>query len=167
MRILGIDSGKNGGLCYLNDDEIQIGTMPKTVMELADYMDELLKKGSFICFIEKVQGWVGDSEEQNKGKQFRIAKLLAHYEQLITILKLKRIPYIEVHPRTWQNHLRDLGVKKKSFKNPKNAYKAFAIEKYPMKLKQINLKTADAVCISWYARQICILNPSEINEKIQ
>lgn len=165
MNILGIDPGKGGGVCFKKGDYLEIGTMAD-IKEMHRYFLQCKEKGPMVCFIEKVQAWVGDAQD-SPGKHIQVQKLLANYSQLVASLEIIGIPLVEVHPRSWQNHLRDVGVKKGDYKNPKNAYKAFAIQQYPMYFSKINLKTADAICITWYGHQMSATRPMFVRDSIK
>jgi hypothetical protein len=167
MNILGIDPGKGGGICFLGPgDVVQIGTMVEG-KQLYEYLVEVREQhGPFICFLERVSSWRGELDEA-PGKRFGLDKMLANYNKIINTLELADVPYIFVSPVTWQRHLKAHGASTRSLRNPKNGWKAFAIEKYPRKFKLITLRTADAVCIAWYGKQVSSSQPREVYKKLQ
>ena len=170
MNVIGIDPGLGGGVTcfrpgFLRSSPIEIGPMPRDLMELNAYFKEKMGQGLYV-FIEKVQPWVSDNEAP--GKNIQIAKLFSQYSKIIMMLDVQEIPYLEVPPQTWQRYIAEIyQVKPKKFKNKKNAWKSIAIQLFPQKLKQINLKTSDSVCIAWYGYHQLSKNPTEVREKMK
>ena len=163
MNILGIDPGKGGGLCFMYNEKNWIINMPDSPEKFHRFLLDMRKDhGQYIVFIEKVQMWMSDTDEVNRGKAFNVAKMLANYNMLLTALRIIQAPTIEVSPRTWQNTLKDYGVKPKTFNNPKNAWKLFAVEKF--RNPKITLKTADACCIAWWGKQQVASRPNWVME---
>jgi hypothetical protein len=73
--------------------------------------------------------------------------MLANYESLKTILSINELPFIEVHPRSWQGYL-NLVVKGEPKPERKQRYKRAAAEYYPnMNITNYN---GDALCILQY-----------------
>ena len=148
--IIGIDPGAGGGIALYN---YKAGTtvvkMPKNVSDLSDYLSYI--KDTYdkpVCFLEKVSNWVSDTEEA--GKRFGIAKMMANYEQLKTVLTLSKIPYVQVAPQSWQGGL-NLRKKGESKQQRKARYKAAAGQYYP-EIKP-TLWNADALCIMHFGRK--------------
>lgn len=159
LKVVGIDPGKGGGICCIRENkQVELGPMPDGVDKVVEYIQYLKLDGFTLVFLEKVQAWVKD--EESRGKGIGVAKLLKNFNEIETALRIMGVPYILVHPITWQKALRVYGVNTKGFKNKKNAWKGFAIQQFPQKLKQINLKTADAACIAWYGMNELRTRPS-------
>lgn len=164
LKVVGIDPGKGGGICCIREKSVEVSPMID-VDQMVEYLQYLKLDGFTIVFLEKVQAWVKDEEATGKG--IGIAKLLANYNQIETTLKILKIPYVLVHPATWQKDIKSYGVDPKKFKNKKNAWKAFAIQKYPRLLSRINLKTSDAICIAWYGMNQLRTSPTNTLKKVQ
>lgn len=166
MNILGIDPGKGGGLCFRHSKGNWIVNMPETTEKMYGFANDMKRDyGNYVVFIEKVQMWLSDQDSENQGKAFRVAKMLANYEQLLTVLKIVGVPIIEVYPRTWQKTLVEkYGCKPKTFTNPKNAWKLFAVEKYNN--PKITLKTGDACCIAFWGHHKSINQPSWVIDNV-
>lgn len=144
-EILGIDPGIGGAIAKY-DGKIEVTKMPK-FDELCDYFD----KQKEICklpliFLEKVQLRPGDSD---RGKQFKIEKMLRQYTELLTVIKTRKIFYIEVHPVTWQTYLRiKIGGEDRSVR--KRRYADIAREKYPQ--VKVTLQNADSLLLVEFGR---------------
>lgn len=159
-KVIAIDPGLSGAVAIFSNDGPNIVThnMPddKDLFELL----QANKENSF-CFIEKVSSFVSDDDQ--KGKKFGIQKMLANYEKLVYTLKISGIPYIEVHPATWQGYL-NLRVKGEDKRNRKLRYKKFAESHYPVK---VTLKNADALCLVEFGRRKLAFDQKWVREKIE
>lgn len=102
--IIGIDPGKSGGLAIYSSfmQKPQVVKMPKTPVLLKEVLSNYVDT-NLVVYIEKVSRWRGD--EQTGGKAFGIDKMLANYTELLTVMQLLSITYIEVLPRTWRKAL--------------------------------------------------------------
>lgn len=167
MNVLGIDPGKGGGICFISTQGVvHVGKMVEG-KALFQYLTETRDQfGPMICYLERVSSWRGELNDA-PGKRFGLDKMLANFNRIKNTLELADIPYIIVSSITWQGYLKKTGVSTRGFKNKKNAWKGFAIEKFPRKLKQINLATADAICIAWYGKQALGSNSIQERKKIQ
>lgn len=157
--IIGIDPGASGGLAmWTPNSDVKIAKMPKDLMDLRAYFEyakEIAKNP--IVFVEKVQmrpddilpASSPDEHKANMGKAYRIQKMLEGFQKLKTIIEFADIPYIQVHPMSWQSylHLRKKGEDKK---DRKNRYKAAASEYYP-KIKA-TLWNSDALLLLHFGR---------------
>jgi hypothetical protein len=126
--IIGIDPGKQGGIATWKPNRgMKVFKMPETVQDMM-VLFNLLKEQSEkpLCFIEKVTMRSDDTG----GKQYHIKSLLANFEQLKACLTIASIPYVMVHPMTWQTylHLRQKGEEKP---DRKKRYKIVAGNYYP------------------------------------
>lgn len=151
QTIVAIDPGASGGIAVYHNGKATAVKMPKSVREMDDYFKYI--KGSFenvVVFVEKVQAFSKDDE--SPGKKFGINKMLANYQQLITVIKLTPFRFVEVYPLTWQSTLglrlpKSEGSETKSQR--KNRYKDYAQGKFP-EIKA-NLNTCDALCLVRFA----------------
>ena len=163
INCLGIDPGANGGLCFLSGQRLYDTPMPKTVEEMYCYLDDLRNDhGNFVTFIERVSHWVADTD--SPGKKFGIAKLIKNYDQLTTMLLINNFPTVAVSPQTWQRTIIEMGYNPKTYKNKKNCWKHFAMERFN---KILTLKTADAACIAWWGKQQVVGRPSWVLDNLQ
>lgn len=108
----------------------------------------MMLPGILLCFLEKLSvrpdDVAVDGGKANMGKLFRIQKMMAAYEQLKATIEITNVPYIMVHPMTWQSKL---AIRQKGEEKPqrKKRYALLAGQWYP------NIKTtlwnADALLI--------------------
>lgn len=160
--ILAIDPGASGGLALYGNGKVSVAKMPKDLGELKQYFEHLTETyTNIVCFIERVSGYRGDNDAP--GKWYGIDKMLANFTELKTSLKFHDIPFIEVHPATWQAGLR-LRVKGEDKKARKNRYKDFAEKTYP-EIKT-NLWNADALCILQFARIKINIDPGWVEDRM-
>lgn len=162
--IIGIDPGKSGAIAHYNyKSGVKVVKMPETTDDLSDYflhLKETYEKP--LIFLEKVNNWTSDTD-QNAGKRFNIAKMMDGYVEMKTIIKLLKIPFVEVHPASWQSalHLRKKGEEKA---DRKKRYKAAAGKYYP-EIKP-TLWNADALCIVQFGRLKFNTDPNWIINKL-
>ena len=160
--IIGIDPGKNGGIAVYD-------TYVKAVKMVDDY-DKIsnmfiyhlnISDNKAITFIEKVQLWKSD----DKGKQFGIQKMLAHYERLKSCLENCKMPYIEVPPVTWQSYLKlRIKGKKEESQDRKRRYKEIAQRKFEKQNIKVTLNTADALLIMNFGVNKCRYEPEYVEK---
>ena len=165
--IIAIDPGKSGGIAVFANQRITAVKMPSNVKDLQLYLKMIIETyDDPIVFIEKVQAYRGN-EDDAPGKKFGINKMLANYTELLTVIKLLEIPFIEVYPISWQSTLGLRIPKEKITKTErKNRYKQFSQKCFP-ELGKITLATSDALCLVQFAFNKRLHDPSWINEKIQ
>lgn len=143
--VIGVDPGANGGIAlYRPGNNVKVIRMPKNIADIREflqYVKEIAKQP--IIFIEKVQ-LRSDDVNANPGKAFRIQQLLSAFQQLKDYFEIEDIPYIQVHPMTWQStlKLRKQGEEKTE---RKNRYKRAAQHYYP--IIKATLWNADALLI--------------------
>jgi len=142
---IGIDPGKTGAMVLL-DDHGFIG-VHDWVDELTMYRQLELYRDiwdiQYVC-IEKVWGVKGNSAKSNTTFQ-------QHYGAWLCILKLLKLPYVEVTPQKWMK--RRIRVKKSAKDKPSADYVA---QKYPnvdISGPRGGIKDgrSDALCIAEYA----------------
>lgn len=152
--IVTIDPGASGGIALFYNGRIQAGKMPKSIPELNDYFRYIKDNHSNITiFIEAVSAWTKGDDAP--GKKHSINKMLKNYAELLTVIKLCGLKYVEVYPISWQTTLglkikRPKGINDGKFKTMrKKAYKEYAQNCFP-ELK-VTLATSDALCLVQFA----------------
>jgi hypothetical protein len=165
--IVTIDPGASGGIAVFSNGRIQAVAMPSDVNEMNSYFQYLNSTYEDIfVFIEKVQAYGKDDDEP--GKKFAINKMLANYQQVLTVVKLCGFRFVEVYPVSWQT---SLGLKmpksegEETKTQRKNRYKEYAQNCFP-ELK-VNLKTSDALCLVQFALVKIQNDIGWIRERIQ
>lgn len=157
-KIIGIDPGKSGCIAIFDGSVVEVHKMPekaKGIMQiLQDYKDA-------VCFIERINTFRGDKG----GKQFRIEKLLRNHQSLKDVLDMLDIPFIEVHPSTWQKalHLKVKFAEETTVK--KNRFKRMAQKKFPQ--IKCTLWNSDALLILSYGYWQCTMFPGEVNATLK
>ena len=135
-------------MALYGNGKVTVAKMPKDLGELKRYFEHVMETyDNVICFIERVSGYRGDND--TPGKWYGNDKMLANFTELKTSLKFHGIPFIEIHPASWQAGLK-LRVKGEGKKDRKERYKNYAIKHYP-EIK-VTLWNADALCILQFAR---------------
>ena len=149
--IIAIDPGaSNGGICVFRSKRIpECVHMPKDLRDLRDYIAYYKEFTNPIVFVEKLNVRVDDAEE-NRGKLFRIQKMLANFEQIKTVLTLLDVPFVLVHPMKWQNTLKLRSKEEKSKR--KARYKRVAQNLY--RCVDVTLWNADALLIMHFGRYV-------------
>jgi len=173
-QVIGIDPGVTGGIAIIKNNAISIHKMPTHAIEVngknrnetdIGFLQDLLLKSSVgnspIVFIEKVNPRPSDATEANN-RQFQIARMLANYEVLKTVVKIFKFPLVEVPPRTWQDYLR-LVKKGEEQKDRKNRYKRYASQLIG---RDATLWNADAICIAQFGNLKVQRDIAWINERI-
>ena len=151
QTVIGIDPGASGGIAIYQNKRIQAVKMPNDVYEMQQYFNHIKETyDHVIVFIEKVQAY--GKEDDLPGKKFAINKMLANYQQVLTVIKLAGFRFIEVYPISWQTTLglklpKSFGAETKTER--KNRYKIYAQDSFP-ELK-VNLSTCDALCLVLFA----------------
>ena len=144
--VIGIDPGSNGGIAvWRPNQQLQTIKMPKDLSELRGYLQyikEITK--SPIVFLEKVQ-LRADDVKDNPGKAFRIQQLLIAFQRLKDYIEVEGIPYVLMHPISWQNTLKLRTQREERKTERKNRYKQAAEHYYPG--LTATLWNADAVLI--------------------
>jgi len=181
-KVIGIDPGASGGIAVWTKNGLGCKKMPTyevkkkkltkngnpsisnetDIRGLQDIFLQQKQGYNPIIFLERVQMWHGDSKDENAGKQFRIAKLLANYEKLKAVIEICDIPYVQVMPKQWQSYL-NLVLKGKSDADRKRRYIRFASEKYQMKAVAWN---GDAICLVQFGREKLYSDPAWVNKYI-
>ena len=108
-----------------------------------------------------------NQDDDAPGKKFGINKMLANYKEILTVINILKIPFIEVYPVSWQNTL-SLRIPKENISKTerKNRYKQFAEKCFP-EIKKVTLATSDALCLVQFALHKNLHDPKWIKEKTQ
>lgn len=143
---IAIDPGRTaGGIVLDKNNKVSVYKIPDSLDRLDLFFKENIDNPeTTLCMIERVSLWSGDKE--TPGKDFRIQKMLGHYEQLKTVLKLNKITVIELAPQSWQKslHLNIKGLKEESGVR-KRRYQVAAQDWY--KNIKVTLWNSDALLI--------------------
>ncbi len=167
QTIVAIDPGTSGGIATFSKGRIQAVKMPSDVHKMDEYLKYIFNTyENVVVFIEKVQAFASDDDAP--GKKFAINKMLANYQQVLTVIKLNGFRFVEVYPVSWQSSLglklpKSEGDESKSQR--KNRYKDFSQNCFP-ELK-VNLNTCDALCLVQFALLKISNDINWIRERIQ
>ena len=130
--ILGIDPGAQGGIAvYIPGQHAKTVKMPKDVRDLRDFFQYYAENYRPMAFLEKLSVRPDDVKD-NPGKIYRIQQMLANFEHLKVLLESAGIPYVLVHPISWQTKLK-LRIKGQHEEKAerKRRYKEVAEKNYP------------------------------------
>jgi len=105
--VIGIDPGSNGGIAvFIPGQLVKTIKMPKDITDLRDFFEYYSENYHPIVFLEKLNVRPDDVVVQGDraamGKLYRIQKLMANYEHLKATIEVSGIPYVMVHPASWQ-----------------------------------------------------------------
>jgi hypothetical protein len=168
QTIVAIDPGASGGIAILNNGRIQAVKMPESVQEMQSYFNYINDTfQNVVVFIEKVQAY-GSDDDDTPGKKFGINKMLANYQQVLTVIQLTGFRFVEVYPISWQTTLglklpKSEGTETKTQR--KNRYKDYAQKLFPE--VSVNLKTCDALCLIQFAKVKIQHDIDWIRERLQ
>lgn len=154
--VIGIDPGANGGLAvYIPDCKTKAVKMPSDIADLRDFLGYYKENYQPIVFLEKLSVRPDDvaTEEgkANLGKLYRIQKMMANFEHLKALIEAVGIPYVMVHPASWQSKLKLRRPELKEEKaDRKRRYQEIAQKFYPE--VKVALWGADALLIMHFGR---------------
>jgi hypothetical protein len=159
--IIGIDPGASGGITIYRPNNKEVcQKIPKDINDFRDFINHYKDICSPLVFIEKVQMHRGDAQG---GKMFGIEKLIKNLEALKTTLEVLDVPFILVHPGTWQSVLK-LKIPKEEKPARKKRYKEIAQKYYPdLKATMWN---CDATLIMHFGRTILRNNVKWVLENL-
>lgn len=142
---MGIDPGKNGGICILdqNGEVITLIKMPATPSDLLNFLAEHSDCGA--CMLEKVGGMPGNGGSA----MFNFGKGYGWLEMALIACKIKTVT---VTPQKWQKHYQLGSSSSCTHTEWKNKLKAKAQQLFPSLGKKITLVTCDAMLIAEYGR---------------
>lgn len=168
--VIGIDPGANGGIAvYLPDQHAKAVKMPKDVSKLATFLAYYAENFKPVVFIEKLSVRPDDvsvaDQRANMGKLYRIQRMMANYERLKMTIENAGIPYVMVHPMSWQTRLklRERGSDE-SKADRKRRYQAMAAHLYPE--IRVTLWNADALLIMHFGRWALVNIPKWVRENL-
>lgn len=97
MRIIGIDPGLSGAVCYIDGPTIEAIKMPEILADIVALL-ESVRVGDCMAFIEKV----GAMPKQGVSSTFKFGRNFGNLEAVLAAL---RIPFEYVLPVKWQTAL--------------------------------------------------------------
>lgn len=153
--VMGIDPGAQGGIAvFIDGMNVKRHKMPKDNEELRDLLNYYRSNFNCLAFLEKLclrpDDVSVDGGKKNMGKAFRMQKMLANFEHLKAVLEIIGMPYVLVHPMSWQSRL-GLRIKGEEKKERKARYKEVAEKLYG---GNVTLWNADALLIMHFGRQV-------------
>lgn len=169
--IIAIDPGAGGGIAVFANGGLKCAvSMPSSIDDMKVFFDHYNETyENVIIYIEKVSAW--SKGDDAPGKKFGINKMLKNYTELLTVIKMTGIRFVEVPPITWQTtlKLKYKNIDKVPFNKfktfRKRKYKEFAQNKFPG--IKVTLKTSDALCLVQFARHKISNDIGWIRERIQ
>ena len=168
--VIGIDPGSNGGIAvFIPGQLVKTIKMPKDITDLRDFFEYYSENYHPIVFLEKLNVRPDDVVVQGDraamGKLYRIQKLMANYEHLKATIEVSGIPYVMVHPASWQSKLclRLKGTHEEKA-DRKRRYKEIAEKNYPG--VGITLWNADALLIMHFGRWALVNEPKWVKANL-
>lgn len=155
--VIGVDPGASGGLAvYIPGKLVKTVKMPKDLSDLRDFFAYYAANYKPIVFLEKLSVRPDDirteGDRPNMGKLFRVQKMMANYEHLKALIETTGIPFVMVHPMSWQTKL-GLRTRQDNYENKterKRRYRDLAAGKYQE--CNVTLWNADALLIMHFGR---------------
>lgn len=142
MMVVGIDPGKEGGMSFLRDGEVECFSFEgKDEYEIA-YQFSIASCCGAKAFLEKVHSAPG----QGVASTFTFGQ---GYGFLRGLLVANKIPFEDISPQEWQRALRIPTRGSKTKREHKNIMKQRAKQLYPA-AEKIDLTTCDAVLLAHY-----------------
>ena len=169
--VIGIDPGANGGIAvFIPGRNTKALKMPKDITELRDFFAYYVENYKPVVFLEKLSVRPDDVTVQGDraamGKLYRIQKLMANFEHLKALIETAGIPYVMVHPMTWQTKLklrcRNGFVESKA--DRKHRYQDKAASLYP-EIKT-TLWNADALLLMHFGRWALVNEPKWVKAQL-
>lgn len=168
--VIGIDPGRMGGIAiFVPGKLVKVVKMPKDVGELNELLTYYAENYNPIVFLEKLNVRPDDASVEgagvNMGKLYRIQKLIANFEHLKAVIEVCGVPYVLVHPLSWQTKLklRKLGSREDKAQRKKR-YQRAAASFYPE--VRATLWNADALLIMHFGRYALVNEPSWIKANL-
>lgn len=168
--VIGVDPGANGGIAvFLPGATPKVAKMPKDITELRDFFAYYRENYKPIVFLEKLSvrpdDVTADGGRANMGKLFRIQKMMANFEHLKALIETAGIPYVQVHPLSWQTKLklRVRGVHEEKA-DRKRRYQEHAGQLYPG--VKVTLWNADALLLMHFGRWALVNEPKWVKEQL-
>ena len=168
--VIGVDPGASGGLAiFVPGFKPVVAKMPKDITDLRDFFGYYADNYKPIVFLEKLSVRPDDvatnGDKPNMGKLFRVQKMMANFEHLKAIIETAGIPYVMVHPLTWQTKLklRIRGVHEEKA-DRKRRYKEVVCALYPD--VNVTLWNADALLIMHFGRWALVNDPKWVKSNL-
>lgn len=168
--VIGVDPGANGGIAiFVPGQKVKAVKIPKDITELRDFFAYYVENYKPIVFLEKLSVRPDDvmvqGDRAKMGKLYRIQKLMANYEHLKALIEMSEIPFIMVHPMTWQTKLklRVRGVHEEKA-DRKRRYQECAGKLYSG--IKVTLWNADALLIMHFGRWVLVNNPKWVKANL-
>jgi hypothetical protein len=161
-RYIGIDPGKMGAIAHIgNDGHVQTVNMPDNVEKLNDYLHWVkdISDCPVVC-VEKVGLWRTDASD---GKAFGIEKMTKNLNEITTILRIVKIPFIQVYPIQWMAYLQ-LREKREERADRKRRLKTVAQVRFPN--VNVTLNNCDALLIMQFLAFKCQREPEFVLNKL-
>jgi hypothetical protein len=135
--------------------------MPSNVDDMHSYFTYLkdISENPVAC-VERVSLWKSDA---NDGRQFGIEKLTRNLNQITTVLRIVKIPFIQVYPVQWMSYL-SIREKGESKEERKRRFKTIAQTRFPN--ITVSLNTADAILLMQFIAFKCQREPEWILSKL-
>ncbi len=167
---IGIDPGANGGIAlFIPGRNTKVLKMPKDITDLRDFFAYYKENYKPIVFLEKLSvrpdDVTADGSRANMGKLYRIQKMMANYEHLKALIETAGIPYVMVHPASWQSKLklRIQGAHEEKAER-KRRYQACAAQLY--RGVKVTLWNADALLIMHFGRWALVNEPNWVKANL-
>lgn len=169
--VIGIDPGAAGGIAvFVPGQSVKALKMPKDITELRDLFTYYVENFKPVVFLEKLSVRPDDVKadadgKTNMGKLYRVQKMMANFEHLKALIETSGIPYVLVHPLSWQTKLklRVRGVHEEKA-DRKRRYKDAAAQLYPG--VNTTLWNADALLLMHFGRWALVNEPKWVKANL-
>ena len=168
--VIGVDPGAAGGIAiFIPGQKTKAVKMPKDITELRDFFAYYVENYKPIVFLEKLSvrpdDVTADGTRANMGKLYRIQKMMANFEHLKALIETAGIPYVMVHPASWQSKLklRIPGVHEEKAAR-KRRYQEHAGQLYGD--VNVTLWNADALLIMHFGRWALVNEPKWVKANL-
>ena len=168
--VIGVDPGAAGGLSvFIPGQNVKAVKMPKDVTELRDFFAYYKDNFKPIVFLEKLSVRPDDVVVQGDraamGKLYRVQKMMANFEHLKALIETSGIPYVLVHPLSWQTKLK-LRVRGQHEEKAdrKRRYRETAAQLYPC--VNVTLWNADALLLLHFGRWALVNEPKWVKANL-
>lgn len=168
--VIGIDPGSNGGIAvFIPGQNTKVLKMPKDITELRDFFAYYVENYKPIVFLEKLSVRPDDvivhGDRAAMGKLYRVQKMMANFEHLKALIETAGIPYVLVHPLSWQTKLK-LRVRGQHEEKAdrKRRYKEAAAQYYPG--IDVTLWNADALLLMHFGRWALVNEPKWVKANL-
>lgn len=168
--VIGVDPGAAGGIAiFIPGSNTKAIKMPKDITQLRDFFAYYAENYNPIVFLEKLSVRPDDVAVQGDraamGKLYRIQKMMANFEHLKAIIEMAGIPYVMVHPLSWQTKLK-LRVRGQHEEKAdrKRRYRETAAQLYPG--VNVTLWNADALLLLHFGRWALVNEPKWVKANL-